>query len=235
MLKTHQLKAFYGDFQALFGIDFEIGQSETVAIIGSNGAGKSTFLKSICGLIKSPNETVRLENHSIGELPAEARVRLGISLVPEGRKLFRSLSVEENLRIGGFAKRDGYWSLARVYELFPALIEKKYAPATSLSGGQQQMVAIGRALLSNPKLLLCDEISLGLSPLVVKDIYNALPKICAEGLSVVLVEQDIDAALKASNRYYCFMHGKVSLSGESSLAKRRDISAAYFGITEDQS
>jgi branched-chain amino acid transport system ATP-binding protein len=233
MLKTHQLKAFYGDFQALFGIDFEIGASETVAIIGSNGAGKSTFLKSICGLIKSPQDSVTFDALPVGHWSAEARVNLGISLVPEGRKLFRSLSVEENLRIGAFAKRTGYWNLERVYELFPALIEKKNAPATSLSGGQQQMVAIGRALMSNPRLLLCDEISLGLSPLVVKDIYNALPKICAEGLSVVLVEQDIDAALKASNRYYCFMHGIVSLSGASAQAQRKDISAAYFGMSEE--
>lgn len=232
MLNVHALEAFYGDFQALFGIDFHIRTGETVAIIGANGAGKSTFLKAVAGQIASQPLAITLDEKPIGALPAHQVVQQGIALVPEGRKLFRSLSVEENLRIGAFAKRPGHWNLARVYELFPALYDKRNNPGTSLSGGQQQMVAIGRALMSNPRLLLCDEVSLGLSPLVVKDIYNALPAICSEGLSVVLVEQDIEAALRASQRFYCFMHGKSSLTGVSGAASMQRISQAYFGVEE---
>lgn len=232
MLNVHALEAFYGDFQALFGIDFQIQAGETVAIIGANGAGKSTFLKALAGQIASRSESIQLDGQAIGALQAHQVVHQGIALVPEGRKLFRSLSVEENLRIGAFAGRTGRWTLARVYELFPALYDKRNNPGTSLSGGQQQMVAIGRALMSNPRLLLCDEVSLGLSPLVVKDIYNALPSICSEGLSVVLVEQDIEAALRASQRFYCFMHGKVSLTGVSGDVPMPRISQAYFGIEE---
>ena len=232
MLNVHALEAFYGDFQALFGIDFQIHAGETVAIIGANGAGKSTFLKALAGQITSRPESIQLDGQAIGALQAHQVVHQGIALVPEGRKLFRSLSVEENLRIGAFAKRTGRWTLARVYELFPTLYEKRNNPGTSLSGGQQQMVAIGRALMSNPRLLLCDEVSLGLSPLVVKDIYNALPSICSEGLSVVLVEQDIHAALRASQRFYCFMHGKASLTGVSGDVPMPRISQAYFGVEE---
>ena len=232
MLHTHALEAFYGDFQALFGIDFHIGKGETVAIIGANGAGKSTFLKALSGQITTRREAVHLDGQPIGGQQAHDIVRLGIALVPEGRKLFRSLSVEENLRIGGFSMRPGHWTLARVYELFPSLYDKRSAPSPSLSGGQQQMVAIGRALMSNPRLLLCDEVSLGLSPLIVKSIYEALPAICAEGLSVVLVEQDIETAMRASQRLYCFMHGRVSLHGDSASTSKQQISAAYFGLEE---
>lgn len=233
LLTVHALEAFYGDFQALFGIDFHIQTAEVVAIIGANGAGKSTFLKALAGQIPSRPDAIQWEGTPIGALPAHRVVQQGIALVPEGRKLFRSLSVEENLRIGAFAQRTGRWNLARVYELFPALYDKRHQPGMSLSGGQQQMVAIGRALMSNPRLLLCDEVSLGLSPLVVKDIYNALPSICSEGLSVVLVEQDIDAALRASQRFYCFMHGRSSLTGVSGEVPMHRISQAYFGVEEN--
>lgn len=232
LLTVHALEAFYGDFQALFGIDFHIQTEEVVAIIGANGAGKSTFLKALAGQIASRPDAIQWDGAPIGALPAHRVVQQGIALVPEGRKLFRSLSVEENLRIGAFAKRPGHWNLARVYALFPALYDKRHQPGTSLSGGQQQMVAIGRALMSNPRLLLCDEVSLGLSPLVVKDIYNALPAIRSEGVSVVLVEQDIDAALRASQRFYCFMHGKSSLTGISGEVPMHRISQAYFGTQE---
>ena len=230
MLTVHNLEAFYGDFQALFGIDFEIAAGETVAIIGANGAGKSTFLKTICGLMRTPADTVRFDGAPIGGADASEIVKRGIALVPEGRRLFRSLSVEENLRIGGFAGRSGAWTLDRVYGLFPILEDKRNAPAPSLSGGQQQMVAIGRALMSNPRLLMCDEVSLGLAPIVVKDIYDALPDICTGGLAVIVVEQDIETALRVSDRVYCFMHGKVSLAGRSAELSHEQISAAYFGL-----
>jgi branched-chain amino acid transport system ATP-binding protein len=230
MLSVHNLQAFYGDFQALFGIDFEIAAGETVAIIGANGAGKSTFLKTLCGLMRTAPDTVRFEGRPIGGAAAYDIVTQGIALVPEGRRLFRSLSVEENLRIGALAGRSGPWTLERLYALFPILKEKRNAPALSLSGGQQQMVAIGRALMSNPKLLLCDEVSLGLAPIVVKDIYDALPEICSGGLAAIIVEQDIDTAVRVSDRVYCFMHGKVSLSGRSGELSHEQISAGYFGI-----
>jgi branched-chain amino acid transport system ATP-binding protein len=180
--------------------------------------------------MRTPPETVIFEGQPIGGAPAFEIVKQGIALVPEGRRLFSSLSVEENLRIGAFAKRPGPWTLEKVYALFPLLKDKRNAPAPSLSGGQQQMVAIGRALMSNPRLLMCDEVSLGLAPIVVKDIYDALPEICAGGLATIIVEQDIDTAVGVSDRVYCFMHGRVSLAGKASELSHQQISAAYFGI-----
>ncbi|MFC3107343.1 ABC transporter ATP-binding protein [Undibacterium arcticum] len=230
MLSVKKLEAFYGDFQALFGIDFEIGESETVSIIGSNGAGKSTFLKTVCGQLKAAPSAIIFAGEPIGGKPANEIVAKGIAMVPEGRRLFRSLTVEENLLMGGFAKRSGPWNLKRVYQLFPALEEKRNNLSTALSGGQQQMVAIGRALMANPKILICDEVSLGLAPIVVKGIYDALPKITSDGLAVIIVEQDIDTAMRVSDRVYCFMHGRVSLKGRSADLTKNQISDAYFGI-----
>ena len=229
LLETRALKAFYGDFQALFGIDFEIHAGEAVGIIGANGAGKSTFLKTVTGLLAAAPEKVVFDGRPIGGLPAAEIVRRGIAMVPEGRRLFPSLSVEENLLIGGYAKRKGPWNLARVYELFPAVEGLRTLPGNALSGGQQQMFAIGRALLANPRLLICDEISLGLSPLIVTGIYHTLPAMMREGLTVVVVEQDVGLAQRTTSRLYCFQEGRVSLNGRSSELTRAAISAAYFG------
>ena len=159
-------------------------------------------------------------------------MRLGLALVPEGRRLFPSLSVEENLLMGAFAERQGPWSLERLYALFPILAQKRRLPGTSLSGGQQQMVAIGRALMSNPKVLLCDELSLGLAPIVIKEIYGAMPAIVREGMSVVIVEQDIGLAQRVSQRVVCLQEGRVSLEGRSGELTREQIAAAYFGLEE---
>jgi branched-chain amino acid transport system ATP-binding protein len=230
LLATHGLTAYYGDFQALFGIDLAVGAGETVAIIGANGAGKSTFLRTVVGLLEAPPAAVEFDGAPIGGRPANDVVRLGIALVPEGRRLFPSLTVEENLRIGGHGGRPGPWSLARVYEVFPILKERRGQAAPSLSGGQQQMVAIGRALMSNPRLLLCDEISLGLAPLVIRDIYKTLPAIVGEGTTVVVVEQDINQALAVADRVYCFQEGRVSLEGVPGRVTRDQIKAAYFGV-----
>jgi branched-chain amino acid transport system ATP-binding protein len=230
LLATHALTAFYGDFQALFGIDVAIAAGETVAIIGANGAGKSTFLRTVVGQLKAPAEAVEFDGVPIGGRPANAVVRLGIALVPEGRRLFPSLTVEENLRIGGHGGRPGPWSLKRVYDLFPVLEERRGLPAPSLSGGQQQMVAIGRALMSNPRLLLCDEISLGLAPLVIRDIYRIVPAIVGEGTTMVVVEQDINQALAVADRVYCFQEGRISLEGAPGRVTREQIKAAYFGV-----
>ena len=229
LLSVRELDAFYGDFQALFGVSLTVGAGEVVAVIGANGAGKSTLLKSIAGLISSRREAIMFDGEPIGNLPAYAVVGLGIALVPEGRRLFPSLSVEENLLIGGQLGRPGPWTLRRIYELFPILAERRGVPSTSLSGGQQQMVAIGRALMSNPKLLLCDEISLGLAPIVVREVYARLPSIVQEGCSLVIVEQDIVQALAAADRVYCLQEGRVALSGEAASLTRDAISAAYFG------
>lgn len=230
LLATRNLRAFYGDFQALFGIDFEIAPGEIVAVIGANGAGKSTFLKTVCGLLKAPRETVLLDGTPIGGLPPGRIVQQGVAMVPEGRRLFPSLSVEENLLMGAYARRPGPWNLAAIYALFPVLAEKRRNPGTALSGGQQQMVAIGRALMSNPRLLICDEVSLGLAPIVVKEIYNALPRICAGGLTAIVVEQDVGMAQLVSRRLYCLQEGRVTLSGPSNELSREQISRAYFGV-----
>ena len=230
MLSTHGLQAFYGDAQALFGIDFALQAGELVAIIGANGAGKSTFLKCLTGLVKAPREAIRFHGESIGGLPPGEIVRRGIAMVPEGRRLFPSLSVEENLLMGAVARRPGPWNLRRVYQLFPALQDKRREPAPALSGGQQQMVAIGRALMSNPEVLLCDELSLGLAPIVIQEIYRAMPQITAEGMTVVIVEQDVQTAQRVSQRLYCFQEGRVSLSGASASLPREQVARAYFGV-----
>ncbi len=231
VLETRDLTAFYGDFQALFGISFVLNEGETVAIIGANGAGKSTFLKSISGLLPRPPAAVRLDGRDIAALPAYEVVKLGIALVPEGRRLFSSLSVEENLLVGAYGRRDGGpWTLDGVYRLFPVLKERRHSPSTTLSGGQQQMVAIGRSLMSNPRILLCDELSLGLAPIVIRDIYAALADIKTRGTSVVLVEQDLMHAMSVADRAFCFQEGRVSLSGRPSELTRDEIHAAYFGI-----
>lgn len=259
LLETKGLTAHYGDFQALFGIDIRLEQGETVAIIGANGAGKTTLMRSVTGVLKSAPGQILLKGAEIGHLPPDAIMKSGIAMVPEGRRLFPSLSVEENLVIGGQHKGkvdlgdridsllsrlggkpdpmiraagrngSGHWSLERVFALFPVLKERRSSPGTALSGGQQQMAAIGRALMSNPGVLLCDEISLGLAPTVIRDIYAALPEIKDAGASVVVVEQDISQALDVADRVYCMMEGRVTLEGRPSEISRDDIHAAYFG------
>jgi branched-chain amino acid transport system ATP-binding protein len=231
LLQTQQLVAGYGDFQALFGVDITLGQAETVAIIGANGAGKTTLLRAIAGVLRSRPDAVLLDGAPIGGLPADAIVARGVAMVPEGRKLFASLSVEENLLIGAYGQRTaGHWTLATVYDLFPILRERRASPATALSGGQQQMVAIGRALMSNPRVLLCDEISLGLAPVVIKDIYKSVPAIKAAGASLIVVEQDIGQAMAVADRLYCMMEGRVTLTGTPASLTRDAIHAAYFGV-----
>ena len=229
-LSVAGLDAHYGDFQALFGVDFNVAAGEVIAVIGSNGAGKSTLMRSISGLMANGADQVVFQGEKIGALRADEVAERGIALVPEGRQLFPSLSVEENLIIGGQIGRAGEWSLKTIYELFPILQERRNQASTSLSGGQQQMVAIGRALMANPDLLLLDEVSLGLAPVVIKSIYEALPQIVDGGMSAVIVEQDISKALSVSTRFYCLQEGRVSLEGKSGSKSREEISRAYFGV-----
>ncbi|CAN7660853.1 ABC transporter ATP-binding protein [Pararhizobium sp. LjRoot235] len=230
LLETRGLTASYGDFQALFGVDIAVGASETIAIIGANGAGKTTLMRSISGVLANTSASILYKDEPIGALPAPDILARGIAMVPEGRKLFPSLSVEENLLIGNYGRKvDGPWTLDSIFALFPILKERRNNPATALSGGQQQMVAIGRGLMSNPAVLLCDEISLGLAPVVVRDIYAAFPRIRETGASIVIVEQDIAQALKVADRVYCMMEGRVTLSGRAADLSRDDIHKAYFG------
>ena len=230
LLQVQTLDAFYGDFQALFGVSLSVTAGEVVAVVGANGAGKSTLLNAIAGLMPSRREAVLFAGEPIGDRPAYDIVARGVALVPEGRRLFPSLSVEENLLIGGQLRRAGPWTLQRIYDLFPALAERRHMASTALSGGQQQMAAIGRALMANPKLLLCDEISLGLAPIVVRDIYGRMPAIVAEGTSMIIVEQDIMQALGAAQQVTCLQEGRVALSGTTATVTRAAISAAYFGV-----
>ncbi|WP_419906451.1 ABC transporter ATP-binding protein [Hoeflea sp.] len=230
ILEIDGLDSFYGDFQALFGISMSIRKGEVIAVIGANGAGKSTLMRSVTGLLTNRPDMIRFGGANIGGLRADQIAQMGIAMVPEGRQLFPSLSVEENLIIGGQVNRPGDWTLDAVYDLFPVLAERRKQPATSLSGGQQQMVAIGRALMSNPELILFDEISLGLAPIIIKNIYEALPNIIGTGMSAVVVEQDIKRAVDISDRVYCLQEGRVSLEGASGDVSRDEISKAYFGV-----
>ena len=214
LLEVEALDQSYGDLQALFGISLHVDEGEIVAVIGANGAGKSTLLRTVAGVLPTSSGSVRFDDRSIVDLPAFDRVPQGIAMVPEGRRIFPSLSVQENLMIGAFGRRPGSWNLARVYELFPLLTSLAKRPAAVLSGGEQQTVAIGRALMANPRLLLMDEISLGLAPIVVKGLYEAVPAIAAAGTTLVIVEQDVGQALGIADRAYCFLEGRISLRGK---------------------
>ncbi|GLS32675.1 branched-chain amino acid transport system ATP-binding protein [Mesorhizobium albiziae] len=231
LLHVEDLNAFYGDLQALFGVDFSVGEGECIAVIGSNGAGKSTLLRSVTGLHRGRSaKRLSLAGAEISQRAASEIVAMGMTLVPEGRRLFSSLTVEENLTIGRSAGRAGYWNLSRIYELFPTLLELGGRPVTKLSGGQQQMVAMGRALMTNPNLLLCDEISLGLAPVVVKGIYDNFARVRGQGTAVIIVEQDIGRALSVADRIICLRKGAVMLSGAPASFTRNQIAEAYFGV-----
>ncbi len=230
ILQIRGLNSYYGDFQALYDVELDVGEGEVLAIIGANGAGKTTLMRSITGLLTNEVDQIHYRGQDISRLRADEVAELGLAMVPEGRQLFPSLSVKENLMIGAQVGRSGPWDLKAVYDLFPILEERKDQASTSLSGGQQQMVAIGRALMSNPDLILFDEISLGLAPIIIKDIYEALPGFIGEGMSAIIVEQDITKALSVSSRVYCLQEGRVSLESASDTVSREEISRAYFGI-----
>jgi branched-chain amino acid transport system ATP-binding protein len=232
LLEIERVSSFYGDFQALFDVSLDVAEGETVAIIGANGAGKSTLLAAVAGLVRPASGEVRFAGKPVGRVPAHRRVAEGISLVPEGRRIFPSLTVEENLRVGAHARRRGPWGLRKVYDLFPALDALSERWGSTLSGGEQQMCAIGRALMGNPRLVLLDELSLGLAPKVIRGIYETLGEIAKESTTVVLVEQDVTQALAAADRAYCLLEGRVSLQGPTSEITREQVIEAYFGVKE---
>ncbi|MGD9863669.1 MAG: ABC transporter ATP-binding protein [Pseudodonghicola sp.] len=229
ILSVSGLSSGYGDFQALFDVSLELPEKSVLGLVGANGAGKSTLFKAIMGLLPRARDMVAFRGRPIGDLRPERMARMGIVMVPEGRRLFRSLSVEENLRLSADHGRAGDWTPSRVYELFPILGDKRRQPATALSGGQQQMVAIGRALVANPAVILFDEISLGLAPIVVNDVYAALPTIVDSGISAVVVEQDVDRVMRLAQRLVCLSEGKVALSGPTESFTKAQLTAAYFG------
>jgi len=232
LLELDAIESFYGDFQALFGITVEVAEGEKLAIIGANGAGKSTLLATAAGLLQPERGEVRFDGQPLRKLPAHERVPLGIALVPEGRHIFPSLTVAENLKLGARTGRKGPWTLERVYELFPLLEPLARRWGSGLSGGEQQALAIGRALMSNPRLLLLDELSLGLAPVVIEALYGVLDEIAGEGTTLVLVEQDVTRALDAADRVYCLLEGRVSLHGRTSEVSREKVVEAYFGVVE---
>lgn len=232
LLEVDSLNAYYGTFQALFEVSIEVEAGEIVAVVGANGAGKSTLLRSVSGLIRSPPERIRLDGTPIGGRRPDEIANLGVALVPEGRRIFPSLSIEENLLMGKRSGRSGSWDLDRVYELFPVLHERRKAPGSATSGGQQQMLAIGRGLMANPRVLMLDELSLGLAPIAIRQLYEVLPALRDEGTALLIVEQDVGRALAAADRLYCLLGGEVSLEARSGGINREDIVAAYFGMRQ---
>ena len=232
LLSLADLDCRYGLLQAVRSVSLEIAQGETIALIGANGAGKTTLLRSIAGAHKPHAGRVLYDGSDISGLPAHRRVALGIALVPEGRRLFPTLTVEENLRVAAARNRGGRWNVESVLEIFPLLEARRQMPASTLSGGEQQAVAIGRALMSNPRLLLLDEVSLGLAPVVVDSVYRSLAGIIKEGATVVLVEQDVTRALKVADRVICMLEGRIVLQGEARSLDRDQVVGAYFGLRQ---
>jgi branched-chain amino acid transport system ATP-binding protein len=230
LLEVEALDCRYGLLQAVRDVSFEVAAGETVAVIGANGAGKTTLLRALAGAHRPHGGRVVFDGVEITRLPAHRRVALGIALVPEGRRLFPSLTVEENLQVAASPRRRGRWNVESVLDVFPLLQPRRHMPAATLSGGEQQAVAIGRALMSNPRLLLLDEVSLGLAPVVVEVVYRSLAGIIAEGATVVLVEQDLTRALNVAGRVICMLEGRVVLEGDAASLDRDRVVSAYFGL-----
>jgi branched-chain amino acid transport system ATP-binding protein len=232
LLEVANLTIHHGQLRAVDDISFHLDKSEVLAIIGANGAGKSTLLRTIAGLHIQTSGTITNEGVEISKLRTFRRVRRGISLVPEGRRLFPSLTLEENIQVGAQKAADGPFNIAAVYELFAWMAERRRQKVGQLSGGEQQAVAIARALVANPKVLMVDEVSLGLAPIVIERIYQFLPMIIAQGIGVLLVEQDVSQALAVATRVHCLLEGKTSLTGAPNELSAKDIEAAYFGTMD---
>jgi len=233
LLEMKDVDTFYGELQALFKVSIEVDRGRIVSVLGANGAGKSTLLKSISGLLETRSGNIVFDGKRIDGLPPHDIVDLGLSLVPEGRKIFSSLTVRENLMIGSYtpkARKQSHKTLKGILKLFPSLHARISQKGTDLSGGEQQMLAIGRALMSRPRFIIFDEISLGLSPLVVKELYRAVKKINQEGMTVVLVEQDVKRSLKVADFAYILQEGKVTIQGNPRHLTEETVKRAYFGL-----
>lgn len=230
LLEIVGLHAHHGQLPAVEDFTVVLDAGETVAVIGANGAGKSTLMRTVAGTHRPSQGQILLEGTDVTALPAHQRVAMGISLVPEGRRLFKSLTVRENLQTGAYLNRPGNWTIDAVMDVFPWMRERAAQNAASLSGGQQQAVAIGRALVANPRVLLIDELSLGLAPSVVKQMYQVLPQITAGGTAVLLVEQDVSQALAAADEVHCLLEGRTVLSGRPETLTAAQVEEAYFGL-----
>ncbi|MFC1577976.1 ABC transporter ATP-binding protein [Thermodesulfobacteriota bacterium] len=233
ILRIDNLDVHYGDMQAVWDISLTVAAGQIISIIGANGAGKSTTLRSVAGLMPPSKGRIEFMGRDITALQPFQTVAAGIAMVPEGRRIFPSLTVKENLLIGAYtprARKRAQVACQKIYNLFPILGERANQLGTNLSGGEQQLLAIGRALMSEPKLILFDEISLGLAPLIIKDIYEKIKEINREGISVVLVEQDIKRSLKASSWTYIFQEGRIALSGDPAVLTEEEVKKAYFGV-----
>ena len=230
LLEVRDLVVHHGQLRALDGISLRVLPGEVYAIIGANGAGKSTLLRTIVGLHSPTAGSVFFDGTDVTRVRPERRATRGIVMVPEGRQLFESLSVEENLKVGATYSRPGPWTIERVYEMFGWMRERRRQPTAQLSGGEQQTVAIGRALVANPRVLLLDELSLGLAPVVVQRIYGMLPQIMATGLTVLLVEQDVSQALRVASHIHCLLEGRTTLVGTPASISADQVEAAYFGL-----
>lgn len=229
LLQVQGLAARHGLLEAVRGIDLEVEEGERLALVGANGAGKTTLLRTLAGIHPAAAGRVTFEGRDITALPAHRRAAAGIALVPEGRRLFTSMTVEDNLRVAASAGRGGRWTLASVLAAFPQLEPKLKALAGSLSGGQQQAVAIARSLMTNPRLLLLDEVSLGLSPIAVQGLYDSLQSLMRSGTTIVLVEQDLQRSLRVADRIACMLEGSIVASGSTAQMSREEIMDHYFG------
>ena len=234
VLEVEQLDAYHGLLQAVRGVSLSVSEGETLALVGANGAGKTTLLRAIAGGHRATEGRIVFDGSDVSSLPAHRRVRLGITLVPEGRRLFPEMTVEENLLVAGRIGRKGDWNLRRAYDAFPMLEALRKKRAATLSGGEQQATAIARALMTNPRLLLIDEASLGLAPVVVDRVYASLESVVGGGTTVVLVEQDLGRALRVATRVACMLEGRIVLQGAAAAITREQVVEAYFGLKRRQ-
>jgi branched-chain amino acid transport system ATP-binding protein len=230
LLEVHDLTVHHGQLRAITEVSLSVRAGEVYAIIGANGAGKSTLLRTIAGLHRPTSGRILLDGADVTRLRPEKRATSGISMVPEGRRLFPSLTLEENLKVGSAYARRGPWNIPAVMELFPFMRERRGQRTAQMSGGEQQQVAIGRALVANPRVLLLDEVSLGLAPVIVQRIYEVLPRILASGVTVLLVEQDVSQARRVASHVQCLLEGRTTLEGEPSDFTSEQVEAAYFGM-----
>jgi branched-chain amino acid transport system ATP-binding protein len=231
LLEVTGLEVFYGDFQALFGVSLSVAQGGATALVGANGAGKTTLLRAIAGAQPAARGSISYRNQNLTTAPPYQRIAQGIALVPEGRKLFPSLTVEENIQVGAAAAASKQWPLDRIYETFPMIARRRGQRASTLSGGEQQAVAIARALAAAPTLLLLDEISLGLAPLIVEALYQTLAELRQAGTTLVIVEQDLRRAMDSCDDLVCLLEGRVALAAPVPALTRDQVVAAYFGET----
>jgi branched-chain amino acid transport system ATP-binding protein len=235
LLEVSDLIVHHGQLRALDQVSFRVSPGEVYAIIGANGAGKSTLLRTICGLHHPTSGAIQFDGSDVTRLQPERRATRGLVMVPEGRRLFPSLTLEENLQIGATYAREGHWTIERVYELFEWMRDRRRQRTAQMSGGEQQAVAIGRALVANPRVLLLDELSLGLAPVVVQRIYATLPLILKTGITALIVEQDVSQALRVATHVHCLLEGRTTLQGTPADVTAAEVEAAYFGLAKQES